>query len=152
MNRHRASMTVLPLVLFVFPFFTITLASADDRWIDQFTNTMVFYQQSDANADWQPYFDKTTTIRKGMAANDEAVVQRAEGELIRMLTAREYGISDTAADDLFQMLTTRDNESLHEMPVSVPEGAINTPYDGGPRCLPGGCDYWRDDVFDAGAG
>lgn len=131
---------------------TVGIASADETWIDQFKNTVLFYQQSDPNSDWQPYLDQVTTIRDGLAANDDAAVQSAQGELISMLTTRANGINEGAADDLFQMMTSREIEPFYEMLVSVPDHAINTPYDGGRPCLPDGCDYWRDDVFNAGAG
>lgn len=153
MNRRCASITLFPfLALFALTLLMVGAAAADDTWIDQFTDTMLFYQQHGPGTNWQPYLDKAATIRDGIATQNEGAVQTAEGELIRMLTVRDYGINDAAAEDLFQMLTTRELEPSHQMPVSVPEGALNTPYDGGPRCLPGGCDYWRDDVFDAGAG
>jgi hypothetical protein len=146
------SIRLLPLLLAAFTIAMVGPAAADETWIDQFKNTVLFYQQSDPTTDWQPYLDKVATIRAGLAANDEAAVQPAEGELIGMLTMRANGINDAAADDLFQMITSRELEPSNEMPVSVPDHSINTPYEGGRPCLADGCDYWRDDVFDAGAG
>ncbi|WP_447976548.1 hypothetical protein [Candidatus Nitrospira bockiana] len=152
MNHRCPSITLAGVVLLGLTALAVVPAAADDAWIDQFNNTVVFYQQADPLADWQPYLDTVRMIREGLEARNDTVVQTAQGELIRMLTSRSHGINAAAADDLFQMMTSRDIESFHEVPVSTPEASINTPYDGGRPCLPGGCDYWRDDVFDAGAG
>jgi hypothetical protein len=48
-------------------------------------------------------------------------------------------------------VTTIELGTENERPMSVPQHTIQTPYQGGPPCKPGGCDYWADDVFDAGA-
>lgn len=152
MNRRNLSIKCLLFIPFAFTMVIAGTAAADDTWIDQFNNTVLFYQQSDPGSDWQPYLDQVAAIRNGIAANDEAAMQRGQGELIRMLTARANGINEGAADDLFQMMTSREVEPFHEMPVNVPGHTINTPYDGGRPCASEGCDYWRDDVFDAGAG
>jgi hypothetical protein len=152
MNPRCLSVALLSLLFIVFALATVGTASTGDTWIDQLNNTVLFYQQGDPHSDWQPYLDKVATIRDGLAAHDEGAVQPAAGELIRMLTTRANGIHEAAAEDLIQMMTSRELQPSFEMPVSVPDHAINTPYDGGRYCAPDGCDYWRDDVFDAGAG
>lgn len=83
-------------------------------------------------------------------------------EFLKMLRTRAYGINEVAADELYNFaltLSTDDQSSSvttldtvgSERPMSVPDHMVNTPYDGGPPCREGGCDYWLDDVFDAGA-
>ena len=152
MKQHWPSIGLLPLLLFALTMLTVGTAGADQTWIDQFSNTLSFYQQHDPQPDWQPYLDKVAAMRAGIVRHDQAAVQTAENDLLRMLSRHAYGINKDAADDLYQMMVSRDIEPLHTVPLSVPDGSINTPYEGGPPCVRGGCDYWRDNVFEAGGG
>jgi hypothetical protein len=61
------SIRLLPLLLAAFTIAMVGPAAADETWIDQFKNTVLFYQQSDPTTDWQPYLDKVATIRAGLA-------------------------------------------------------------------------------------
>lgn len=82
---------------------------------------------------------------------------------LKMLANRAYGIHDVAADEIYNFaLTVRPTEATpaaaaielginSERLMSVPDHTINTPYEGGPKCPAGGCDYWLDNVFDPGA-
>ncbi|MER3424698.1 MAG: hypothetical protein C4293_17220, partial [Nitrospiraceae bacterium] len=74
---------LLPLLLFAFTILPIGMAEANDTWIDQLNNTVLFYQQSYPNVDWQQYLGRVAAIRDGLATGDEATVQTAQGELIR---------------------------------------------------------------------
>jgi hypothetical protein len=138
-------------------------AQADTPWPDELANSLSFYKDSYPGGDWGPYFDKLARIKDGVRRDDGQIVKVEMDQFIKMLRSRAHGISDVAADELTNYVQTiMPNETPHqvttielgtenERPMSVPQHTIQTPYQGGPPCKPGGCDYWADDVFDAGA-
>jgi hypothetical protein len=83
-----------------------------------------------------------------------------------MLRAKAFDINDVAAEELYKltlrMLPGPERRTIEgeanqlekdsDRPVSVPDSELHTPFDDGPLCQKGDCDYWLDDVFDVGAG
>ena len=143
--------------------FTAGVALADGGWVDELMNSLTFYQTNYPESDWGPYIDKIVRIQEGRDQGDQQMVSVEMNGFLRMLRTRAHGIDDVAADELYNFaVTLASNEQSRtataselgigsERPMSVPESMIQTPYQGGPPCQPGGCDYWLDDVFDAGA-
>ena len=142
---------------------TVGVALAESTWVDELANSLTFYKTSYPTANWDPYMEKVARIRDGLKRDDQQIVRIETDRFIKMLRTRAYGINDVAADELYNFavtlmpadeqssVSTLDLETVHERPMSVPDNVIQTPYQGGPPCKPGGCDYWLDDVFDAGA-
>jgi hypothetical protein len=141
-------------------------AAAD--WGDELLNAITFYKGAYPNSNWDPYVDQATKVRDAIDRKDEKAVKAEMNRFLKMLSNRAHEINDVAAEDLlnFALSTSLTMRPIEEGSVStaiasseefggklmsVPENAIQTPYQGGPPCPKGGCDYWLDDVFDAGA-
>ena len=127
---------------------------------------MTFEKASYPNSDFAPYFQKLDRIRTGLERGDQQSAKMETDRFLKMLADRRHGINDVAADEIYNfVLSVRPNESNEstvlnspielgidtERPISVPDFTVNTPYEGGPPCGSGGCDYWNNDVFDPGA-
>lgn len=142
---------------------TVGAASAESTWVDELANSLTFYQTSYPGSNWEPYVEKVARIRNGIDRGDQQIVMVEMDEFIRMLRTQAHGINDVAANELSHVVVTVSSadsqpsasaielETVNELLISVPQHTINTPYQEGPPCRPGGCDYWLDDVFDAGA-
>jgi hypothetical protein len=140
-------------------------AAAD--WGDEILNAVSFYKTTYPNSNWDPYMNQATKIRDAIDRKDHKAVKTAMNQFLKMLTNRAHEINDVAADDLlnFTLSTSLVMRPIDEGGVSatvaglefgqklmsVPQNEITTPFEGGPPCPKGGCDYWLDDVFDAGA-
>lgn len=137
-------------------------AGGSGSWVDEIWNMVVFEKASYPGSDFDPYLETLGRIRKDMMAEDHLGVKAKTNQLLKMLADRAYGIHDVAADEIYNfVLQVRPTEeplsfatelgTASERPMSVPSNEINTPYEGGPKCKVGGCDYWEDQVFDPGA-
>lgn len=136
---------------------------AAGTWVDEIWNMVAFEKDTYPGTNFDPYFAKLTKIQSGLAGGDEQAVKTETDRFLKMLVNRAYGIHDVAADEIYNFaLTVRPTETASaaaaielginsERPMAVPNHTINTPYEGGPKCPTGGCDYWMDNVFDPGA-
>lgn len=138
-------------------------AWATETWADEIVTATTFYKTSYPAGDWGPYFEKLNKVKEGIGRGDEQIVKVEMDQFMKMLAGRAYGINDVAADELYnytvkvrstELATSAGSSDLeigNEKPMSVPDHTINTPYEGGRPCQLEGCDYWQDNVFDAGA-
>jgi len=136
---------------------------AAGTWVDEIWNMVAFEKDTYPGTNFAPYFEKLTKIQTGLAGGDQQAVKTETDRFLKMLANRDYGIHDVAADEIYNFaLMVRPAEEMppvaatelgvgNERPMAVPDHMINTPYEGGPKCPAGGCDYWLDDVFDPGA-
>jgi hypothetical protein len=93
---------------------------AQANWIDELTNSMSFYKATYPGSNWDPYQKKLTLVRDALNRGDQATVKTEMGAFFKMLRARAHGISDVAADELFNfalMVTP-----VQEYQISVPGG------------------------------
>lgn len=142
---------------------TSSVLAAGGSWVDEIWNMVVFEKASYPGSNFDPYLEKLGRIRNDVIAEDHLSVKTETNQFLKMLADRAYGIHDVAADEIYNFalqvrpteepLSTATNElgTASEQPMSVPDHMINTPYEGGPKCKDGGCDYWQDNVFDPGA-
>lgn len=138
-------------------------ALAEETWVDEVWNMVVFEKASYPGSNFDPYFEQLAAIRNGLAGGDEGRVKKDTDRFFKMLADRAYDIHDVAADEIYNFAMgakpAADTGSVavielgisNERPMSVPDHTINTPYEGGRPCKLEGCDYWLDDVFDPGA-
>lgn len=138
-------------------------AVAQETWADEVLNALTFYKSSYPASNFDPYVEAVGTIRDGLRRGEQPLVHAQTERLLRMLRTRAHGIDDVAADELANLVIsvrpfappavsfTGELGIGTERPMSVPDHVINTPYEGGPSCQQGGCDYWSDNVFDPGA-
>jgi hypothetical protein len=136
---------------------------AAETWVDEVWNMVAFEKAAYPGSNFDPYFEKLTAIQNGLGRDDQLLVKKEMDHFLKMLGDRTHGIHDVAADEIynFALMVRPPDESgsslapelgiTNERLMSVPDHMINTPYEGGPKCSSGGCDYWMDDVFDPGA-
>ena len=141
-------------------------ALASDAWVDDVWNMVMFEKTNYPQSDFAPYLQKLDRIRAGLDRDDQQTAKVETNRFLKMLRDRKHGINDVAADEIYNFtLSVRPNGSNEstalsapmelgidtERPISVPDFTVNTPYEGGPLCGAGGCDYWSNEVFDPGA-
>jgi hypothetical protein len=159
MNRRLAIALTVVLAVCLW---TGGSALAAGTWADEIVTAATFYKSSYPTGNWDPYFEKLTKVREGIGREDEQFVKVEMDHFLKMLLERSHGINDVAADGLYNFafsvrppepVTSAvpfDPEIGTEIPMSVPDHTINTPYEGGRACKLEGCDYWLDNVFDPG--
>jgi len=147
-------------LLFASPVFA---AGTAGTWVDEIWNMVAFEKDTYPGTNYDPYFAQLNKMQAGVAGGNQQVVKTETDHFLKMLANRDNGIHDVAADEIYNFaLTVRPTdeaspaaaielENGNERLMSVPDHTINTPYEGGPKCPAGGCDYWLDDVFDPGA-
>ncbi len=138
-------------------------ALAAGTWVDDISNMVAFEKTNNPASDFAPYQEQLARIHESLLRGDHALVKSETDRFLKMLQERAYGIPDVAADEIYNFtVSVRPLDSIPsnagldlgvgtERPMSVPDHTLNTPYEGGPQCKEGGCDYWIDDVFDPGA-
>ncbi|HXF92513.1 MAG TPA: hypothetical protein VNK46_07130 [Nitrospiraceae bacterium] len=132
-------------------------------WVEEIQNMVAFEKANNPASDFTPYQEQLARIHESLLRGDQHRVKLETDRFLRMLQERAHGISDVAADELYNFTlgvrpaepgTTAGAIELgisNERPMSVPDHTVQTPYEGGPPCKEGGCDYWIDDVYDPGA-
>ena len=141
-------------------------ALAGEAWVDDVRNMVKFEQTNYPQSDFAPYLQKLDRISAGLDRGDQQIAKTETDRFLKMLLDRRHGINDVAADEIYNFaVSVRSNGSNEstalsaptelgigtERPINVPDYSVNTPYEGGPLCGSGGCDYWSNDVFDPGA-
>lgn len=93
-------------------------AMADTAWIDELANSVSFYKTNYPASNWEPYSQKLGVVREAVNRGDQRTVKVEMSKWFKMLRVREHGISDVAADELFNyslMVTP-----IQEYGISVP--------------------------------
>jgi len=88
--------------LCLIPIGTATNGWAETQtWVDELSNSVSFYAVSYPGSNWQPYQDRLTIVRDAVGRGDQRLVKTEMTKWFKMLRQREHGISDVAADELF---------------------------------------------------
>ena len=99
-------------------FFFIGPAMAETGWIDELVNSVSFYKTNYPVSNWEPYSQKLGLVRDAVSRGDQRTVKVEMSKWFKMLRVRDHGISDVAADELFNyslMVTP-----IQEYGISVP--------------------------------
>jgi hypothetical protein len=132
-------------------------ASAAETWVDEIWGMVSFEKTTYPSSNFDPYFEKLTVIREGLAHNDRQAVKKETDRFLKMLTDRAHGINDVAADEIYNFaLGVRPTEDMTsaavpelgigtERPMGVPDHSMNTSYEGSTECG-AGCDFWAEDA------
>ncbi len=97
-------------------------AWAQAGWVDELTTSLSFYKATYPGSNWDPYQKKLTIVRDALGRGDQGTVKTEMGTFFKMLRTRAHGISDVAADELFNfalMVTP-----IQEYQISVPGGGF----------------------------
>ncbi|HJU05671.1 MAG TPA: hypothetical protein VJ692_11025 [Nitrospiraceae bacterium] len=94
------------------------VAWGDGTWADELANSLSFYQANYPHTNWDPYLQKLTTVQDAVGRGDQRTVKAEMGKWFKMLRNREHGISEIAADELynFAVMVT----PLQEYGISLP--------------------------------
>jgi hypothetical protein len=97
---------------------TIGIAMADGAWADELANSLTFYRANYPTSDRDPYVQKLMLVRDAIGRGDQRTVKVEMGKWFKMLRNRDHGISDVAADELynFAVMVT----PLQEYGISIP--------------------------------
>ena len=102
-------------------FLVLGTAMAETTWIDELANSVSFYKTNYPASNWEPYSLKLGLVRDALHRGDQRTVKTEMGKWFKMLRTRDSGISDVAADELFNfslMVTP-----IQEYGISVPAPA-----------------------------
>lgn len=103
------------------------LRAQAQTWVDEISNSLNFYTTNYPGSNWQPYHDKLNLVRDAVDRGDQRIVKTEMTKWFKMLRHRDHGISDVAADELY-------NFGLMVAPIQ--EYGISVPAASG-----GGADY-----------
>jgi hypothetical protein len=96
------------------------IAFAQTNWVDEIGNSLNFYKINYPTSNWEPYSTKLEIVKEAVNSGDQRKVKMEMGKWFKMLRARDHGINDVAADELFNyalMVTP-----IQEYGISVPPG------------------------------
>lgn len=105
-------------------FLVLGPAMAETTWIDEIANSVSFYKTNNPTSNWEPYSQKVELVRDALHRGDQRTVKVEMGRLFTMLRTRDHGISDVAADELF-------NFALMVTPIQEYGIAVPAPPGGG---------------------
>ena len=103
-QRIVSSLSVAVMTFGLLSFLAVGIGRADQTWVDEISNSLHVYQTNYPNSNWEPYSHKLDVVKQAVTSGDQRAVKSEMGKWFKMLRAREYGISDVAADEL---LTSR---------------------------------------------
>ena len=86
---------------FVGCFLVLGQALAETTWIDEIANSVSFYKTNYPTSNWEPYSQELGLVRDALHRGDQRTVKAEMGKWFKMLRVRDHGISDVAADELF---------------------------------------------------
>jgi hypothetical protein len=94
------------------------ISFAQTNWVDEIGNSLNFYKINYPTSNWEPYSTKLEIVKEAVSSGDQRKVKVEMGKWFKMLRARDHGINDVAADELFNyalMVTP-----IQEYGISVP--------------------------------
>ncbi len=91
-------------------------------WVDEINNSLSFSTTTYPNSNWEPYHHKLRIVREAVGRGDQQTVKKEMGKWFKMLRQRDHGISDVAADELynFSLMVT----PIQEYGIAVPAGPV----------------------------
>ncbi|MCW5798001.1 MAG: hypothetical protein KIT40_05840 [Nitrospira sp.] len=127
MNRQtkRYALCVLLCALCVGAGWLMGTAWAQSTWVDEINGSLNFYKTSYPGSNWEPYSQRLQMVKEAVDRGDTKTVKKEMGTWFKMLRARDQGIHDVAADELFNfavMVTP-----IQEYGITVPPAPGSEP-------------------------
>ena len=97
-SRFRTLSVGLCLGVVVFAAAAFAQQSA---WVDEINNSLNFYKTSYPGSNWEPYSQRLQIVKEAVDRADTRTVKSEMGKWFKMLRARDQGIHDVGADELF---------------------------------------------------
>ena len=123
-QRQDCMLAIAMLLLAAVPFLAADIGFAQANWVDEIGNSLNFYKINYPTSNWEPYSTKLETVKEAVNGGDQRKVKVEMGKWFKMLRARDHGINDVAADELFNfalMVTP-----IQEYGISVPSAGGST--------------------------
>jgi hypothetical protein len=94
--------------------------ATETNWVDEINNSLSFSAANYPQSNWEPYQQKIRMVRDAVGRGDNQAVKVEMGKWFKMLRHRDHGISDVAADELynFSLMVT----PIQEYGIAVPAG------------------------------
>lgn len=109
---------VVSAMVFSAAFLVMGGIAVASTWVDELSNSMVFYKSTYPATNFAPYEQKLSTVRDAVGKGDRAVIRKEMGAWLKMLRTRAHGINDVAADELFNFSLMV--APIEEYGISVP--------------------------------
>lgn len=106
-------------------FFMFGQALAEMTWADDITNSLAFSKTNYPTSNWEPYSHKLGLVRDALNRGDQRTVKAEMSMWFKMLRARAHGISDVAADELFNFSLMVTPIQEYGISVPAPAGGIS---------------------------
>jgi hypothetical protein len=122
--RNLSSLSVALVTFGVLSLLAFGIGRADTTWVDEIGNSLHVYQTNYPASNWEPYRHKLDVVKQAVTSGDQRTVKSEMGKWFKMLRAREHGINDVAADELFNfslMITP-----IQDYGISVPTSGPGT--------------------------
>lgn len=117
----KGLMTLAVVLCFGVLLVSTSQAEVQTSWIDDIANSLAFSKTNYPTSNWEPYNEKLGLVRDAFTRGDQRAVKAEMGKWFKMLRVRDHGISDVAADELFNfslMVTP-----IQEYGIAVPAPA-----------------------------
>ena len=91
-------------------------------WVDEINTSLSFTAANYPSSNWEPYKQKIGIVHDAVGRGDNQAVKVEMGKWFKMLRHRDHGISDVAADELynFSLMVT----PIQEYGIAVPAGPV----------------------------
>ncbi len=100
-------------------------AMAETGWIDDLANSVSFYKTNYPASNWEPYSQKLGMVRDAVNRGDQRTVKVEMTKWFKMLRVRDHGISDIAADELFNYSLMVTPIQEYGISVPAPSGGVS---------------------------
>lgn len=112
---------------FVGCFLVLGQALAETTWIDDIANSVSFYKTNYPTSNWESYSQELGLVRDALHRGDQRTVKAEMGKWFKMLRVRDHGISDVAADELFNFSLMVTPIQEYGISVPAPAGGVSEP-------------------------
>lgn len=105
----------------------VSLSRAETAWIDDIANSLAFSKTNYPTSNWEPYSQKLGLVQAALQRGDQRTVKTEMSKWFKMLRARDHGISDVAADELFNFSLMVTPIQEYGIAVPAPAGGFSEP-------------------------
>ncbi len=102
-----------------------SLALAEMTWADDIANSLAFSKTNYPTSNWEPYSQKLGLVQDALQRGDQRTIKAEMSKWFKMLRARAHGISDVAADELFNFSLMVTPIQEYGISVPAPAGGIS---------------------------
>ena len=98
---------------------------AEMTWADDIGNSLAFSKTNYPTSNWEPYSQKLVVVQDALRRGDQRIIKAEMSKWFKMLRARDYGISDVAADELFNFSLMVTPTQEYGISVPAPAGGAS---------------------------